>query len=147
MLNLPELKAVQSNITTIRLMASEDVEDMNILDQWKRLNYLTAEQYRYAQQIFSPNRLTVCIYIFLFIFFSYLNICWNITDLFSQIEAALSADVITVISRALQEKKLFQRINEPKTRCDLIDTGMTQYWKEGRELLHNIDVSLHFRVA
>lgn len=64
MLNLPELKAVQSNITTIRLMASEDVEDMNILDQWKRLNYLTAEQYRYAQQIFSPNRLTVFIYIF-----------------------------------------------------------------------------------
>lgn len=64
MLNLPELKAVQSNITTIRLMASEDVEAMNILDQWKRnrrLNYLTAEQYRYAQQIFSPNRLNVFI--------------------------------------------------------------------------------------
>lgn len=33
------------------------------------------------------------------------------------------------------------------TRCDLIDTGVTQYWNEGRELLDNIDVNLHFQVA
>lgn len=63
MLNIPELKQVSSNITTIRLMTSEDVEAMNVIDQWKknkRLNYyLTAEQYRYTQQFTSPNCLTV----------------------------------------------------------------------------------------
>lgn len=59
MLNIPELKQVRSNITAIRLMTSEDVEAMNIIDQWKKnKKYFNAEQYR-AAKIFAPNRLKV----------------------------------------------------------------------------------------
>lgn len=60
MLNIPELKDVRSNITAVRLMTSEDVEAMNIIDQWKKnRKYLNAAQYRYAEQIVAPNRLKV----------------------------------------------------------------------------------------
>ena len=60
MLDVPELKEVRSNITAIRLMTSEDVEAMNIINQWKeKKKYLNAVQYRYAEQIYAPNRLKV----------------------------------------------------------------------------------------
>lgn len=60
MLNIPELKEVRSNITAIRLMMSEDVEALNVIDQWKKnKKYFNVEQYRYAEQIVAPNRLKV----------------------------------------------------------------------------------------
>lgn len=68
--------------------------------------------------------------------------------LYLQLEAALVRDLVTVIYSALQEQKLFRRINEPTTRCASFEPGEsgTQYWNEGRELLRNIDVcsSFHF---
>lgn len=60
MLNIPELKEVRSNITAIRLMTSEDVEAMNIINEWKRnKKYFNAAQSRFAEQIFVPNQLKV----------------------------------------------------------------------------------------
>lgn len=60
MLNIPELKEVRSNITAIRLMMSEDVEALNIIDQWKKnKKFFNVAQYRYAEQILAPNRLKV----------------------------------------------------------------------------------------
>lgn len=60
MLNIPELKEVRSNITAIRLMMSEDVEALNVIDQWKKnKKYFNVAQYRYAEQIVAPNRLKV----------------------------------------------------------------------------------------
>lgn len=60
MLNIPELKDVRSNITALRLMTSEDVEAMNIVDQWrKKKKYFNAAQSRYADLIIAPNRLNV----------------------------------------------------------------------------------------
>lgn len=48
MVNLPELKLVQSNITAVRLISPIDTESMNILNQWK------VEHYKhYRQQV--PN--------------------------------------------------------------------------------------------
>lgn len=60
MLNIPELKDIRSNITTIRLMTDEDVEAKNIISKWKKDKmYLNVDQYRYAQDVASPNRLKV----------------------------------------------------------------------------------------
>lgn len=60
MLNVPELKEIRSNITTIRLMTDEDVEAKNIINKWKKdKKFLNADQYRYAQDVTSPNRLKV----------------------------------------------------------------------------------------
>lgn len=60
MLNVPELKDIRSNITTIRLMTDEDVEARNIISKWKKDKmFLNADQYRYAQDVASPNRLKV----------------------------------------------------------------------------------------
>lgn len=60
-----------------------------------------------------------------------------------QTEAALIRDSITLLSNALTERKLFRRISEPTTRCDQInynnEEGISQYWREGRELMQNID--------
>lgn len=60
MLTIPELKEIRSNITTIRMMMEEDVEAKNIINMWKKNKmYLNAEQFRYAQNVASPNRLKV----------------------------------------------------------------------------------------
>lgn len=60
MLNIPELADIRSNITAIRLMASEDVEAMNMIDQWKKnKKYFTAAQSVAAEQVYAPNRLKV----------------------------------------------------------------------------------------
>lgn len=55
-------------------------------------------------------------------------------------ESALVRDVVTVISSALKQKRLYEWIGEPPTRCSAIDDG-DQYWNGGVELLANIDVS------
>lgn len=60
MLNIPELKNVEANITVIRLMTEEDIEANNIVNYWKRTKlYLNVEQSRIADEIASPNRLKV----------------------------------------------------------------------------------------
>lgn len=60
MLNIPELKEIRSNITTIRLMTDEDVEAKNVINKWKKSKmFLNSDQYRYAQDVTSPNRLKV----------------------------------------------------------------------------------------
>lgn len=60
MLNTPEFKAVESNVTAIRLMTEDDIEANNIVNSWKRTKmYLNAEQSRVAERIASPNRLKV----------------------------------------------------------------------------------------
>ncbi|XP_031634083.1 glutamate receptor ionotropic, kainate 2-like isoform X2 [Contarinia nasturtii] len=115
-INIPELVNYNtSNIRAIRLMASEDVEAMNIIDQWKKTKkYFNAEQSIAAEQVYAPNKL--------------------------KLEAALIRDAITVVYSALQERKLYRKINEPPTRCDLIDPyGAAQNWQYGSELLQNID--------
>lgn len=60
-----------------------------------------------------------------------------------QTEAALIRDSITLLSNPLTERKLFRRINEPTTRCDQMnynnEEGLSQYWREGRDLMQNID--------
>lgn len=60
MLNLPELKQVKSNLTTIRLMPAEDVEAQRIIEQWQKTKkYLNLNQMRLAKQVYSPNKLKV----------------------------------------------------------------------------------------
>lgn len=60
MLNIPELKEIRSNITTIRIMMEEDVEAKNIISMWKKnKKYLNSEQVRFESDITSPNRLRV----------------------------------------------------------------------------------------
>lgn len=60
MLNIPEINAIASNITAIRLMLEEDIEANNIVNNWKKTKmYFNAEQSQVAQDIASPNRLKV----------------------------------------------------------------------------------------
>lgn len=76
MLNIPELKEIRSNITTIRIMMEEDVEAKNIISMWKKnKKYLNSEQVRFESDITSPNRLRVSqISMFLWIFRYCLNV-------------------------------------------------------------------------
>lgn len=59
-------------------------------------------------------------------------------------DAALIRDIVALLANALTERKLFRRISTPATSCEQLNytpgQKMTQYWREGRELLQNIDV-------
>lgn len=103
MLNIPELKEIRSNVTTIRIMMEEDVEAKNIISMWKKnKKYLDSEQSRYEQDITSPNRLKVneisisqlkfSVFglklngFYLFIFFSYKMLWFEMLSQFYQMD-------------------------------------------------------------
>lgn len=113
-------------------MASEDIEAKNIIDKWKKNKmFLNVDQYRYAQDVAPPKGLKV--HLWKILIFSYTVSCTF------QLEAALVRDVVTVISSALKDKRLYERIDEPPTRCSAIDRE-DQFWDSGIEFLQNIDV-------
>lgn len=66
-----------------------------------------------------------------------------------QVDAALVRDTITLMSNALSERKLYRRISTPPISCEqmsyVVGQDMPQYWREGRELLKNIDTVQNIR--
>lgn len=57
-------------------------------------------------------------------------------------------DIVSLLANALYERKLYRRISVPATSCEqlnyIVGQELTQYWREGRELLQNIDVVCAF---
>lgn len=54
--------------------------------------------------------------------------------------------MVRVLRSGLEMGLLYERIYEPTTKCEFIyeNSGDPQIWKEGSELINNIDVSADF---